>query len=224
MTELDQRAEQAMEIAAQGEGSGIAAAPVLGGMIADPKTMNTLFRLAKMYASSKIVPETYRDKPEDCLVAIELAARMNVSPIFVMQQLYIVKGRPGWSGQAALALIQNARKFMDLEYVMVGTEGTMERGCYLQGRSTTTGRIVKGTLVTMQMAKDEGWIDKSGSKWKTMPEQMLRYRAASFFARAECPQALMGFQTVEELEDVQGRKDAPEVKTVKLTLNSQGGM
>lgn len=189
------------------------------GLLLNSKAMNTMFKLAKMYAASKIVPESYQNKTENCLVAIEMAARMNVSPTFVMQQLYIVQGKPSWSGQAAYALLQNTRKFRSLEYVFVGEPGTNNWGCYLQGENTKTGKLTKGATVTLQMAKDEGWYSKKGSKWQTMPEQMMRYRAAAFFARAECPEALMGFQTTDEVEDVQGT-ERPEKETVKLTLNS----
>ena len=35
-----------------------------------------------------------------------------------------------------------------------------------------------------------------------MPEQMLMYRAASFFARTYCPEVLMGFSTADEVEDI----------------------
>ena len=52
------------------------------------------------------------------------------------------------------------------------------------------------------MAKKEGWFNKSGSKWQTMPEQMLRYRAAAFWQRVYCPEISMGFMTTEEAEDI----------------------
>ena len=68
------------------------------------------------------------------------------------------------------------------------------------------------------MVKAEGWYDKSGSKWKTMPDQMFRYRAAAFFARAFCPDVLMGLQTVEETRDVRGYDDEPK-KTTVITLD-----
>jgi hypothetical protein len=58
-----------------------------------------------------------------------------------------------------------------------------------------------GVKVDMAMAKAEGWIDKTGSKWKTMPQLMLRYRAATFFGRVYCPEILMGMHTEEEVED-----------------------
>jgi hypothetical protein len=56
------------------------------------------------------------------------------------------------------------------------------------------------------MAKAEGWYGKSGSKWQTMPELMLAYRASAFFTRIHAPQLLMGLQTREEVEDVTKRE------------------
>ena len=56
-------------------------------------------------------------------------------------------------------------------------------------------------IMAMQMAKDEGWLGKNGSKWKTMPQLMLRYRAASFFSSLNCPELTMGIYTKEEIED-----------------------
>lgn len=55
----------------------------------------------------------------------------------------------------------------------------------------------------MEMAKAEGWVGKSGSKWKTMPELMIRYRAAAFWGRLYVPEIMMGMHTMEEIEDVQ---------------------
>jgi hypothetical protein len=86
----------------------------------------------------------------------------------------------------------------------------------LQATNAKTGKLVKGTEITLKMAQDEGWSTKSGSKWKTMPEQMLKYRAASFFARTECPEALMGFQTADEVEDVLGT--AQPIEKVTITI------
>ena len=51
------------------------------------------------------------------------------------------------------------------------------------------------------MAKAEGWYTKNGSKWKTMPEQMLQYRAAAFWTRAYAPEIALGMHTAEEIHD-----------------------
>lgn len=54
----------------------------------------------------------------------------------------------------------------------------------------------------MDMAKAEGWISKNGSKWRTMPQVMLRYRAASFFSRMNCPELSNGLYTTEEAIEI----------------------
>ena len=168
----------------------------------DKETFDQTARQAAMLAKSSIVPQNYQGKPEDCFLAICLARRMNVEPWTVMQNLNIVRGRPTWSGQACMSMIQGCGKFADVRLVYTGTKGSENRGCYVEATRISDGEVVHGTEVTLAMARAEGWT--SNSKWKNMPEQMLGYRAASFFARLYCPDAMMGFQTIEEVEDVIG--------------------
>lgn len=156
-------------------------------------------RVAGMLAKSSIVPQNYQGKPEDCFIAVEMASRMNTSPIFIMQNLYVVKGKPSWAGQACMAMISACGKFKNVRHVYTGKKGTDDRGCYVEAVRISDGELVQGTEVTLQMARNEGWM--SNSKWKNMPEQMLGYRAASFFARMFCPEAMMGLQTTEEIYD-----------------------
>ena len=52
------------------------------------------------------------------------------------------------------------------------------------------------------MAKDEGWYSYPGSKWPTMPEHMLKFRAVAFFSRMHCPELLLGFLHSDELYDL----------------------
>lgn len=190
----------------------------LDGLLLNSKAMNTLFKMSQMYASSKMVPETYQGNVNNCMVAMELAARMGISPSLVMQNLYIVQGRPSWAGSFCKALVDGCGRFASSRFVMVGQPGTSTWGCFLEAVSKRTGETVRGSTITMQLAQDEGWLDKKGSKWKTMPEQMLKYRAASFFARTECPEALMGFQTADEVQDVHG-VEAPHSKTTVMLEN-----
>lgn len=165
----------------------------------DKAAFEQLLRVANMLSQSNIVPAAYQGKPQDCFVACELANRMNLSPVTVMQNLYVVKGKPSWSGSSCLALVENCGKYQNLQHVMVGEIGTSSWGCKLVGVRKSDGSVVEGTTVTMAMAQAEGWL--GNVKWKSMPEQMLKYRAAAFFARAYCPEALMGLQTSEEVED-----------------------
>ena len=171
-----------------------------GNVWQDKAAFEQTARVAKMLSSSKLVPASYQGNPQDCFIAVEMAARMNVSPIMIMQNLYVVKGKPSWAGQACMAMINACGKFKNVRHVYTGQKGTDNRGCYVVAERVSTGETVEGTEVSMAMAKAEGWT--TNPKWKNMTEQMLAYRAASFFARVYCPEALMGLQTVEEVQDV----------------------
>lgn len=188
------------------------AIPQLENLMINMQQLGKIYKIATTYSNSTMIPQNYQRNPDNCFVACELAARMNVSPILVMQNLYIVQGKPSWSGKATKALIDGCGRFEKSEYVFIGEQGNQNWGCYLQAVNKHTNKVVKGTTVTWQMALDEGWVYKKGSKWQTMPEQMMKYRAASFFANTECPEALMGFQTAEEVQDT--RKDESENKVV----------
>lgn len=177
---------------------------VVANVFSDPEAFTQLARVAKAFSTTAIVPDAYRGKPEDCMVAIDMANRLGISPLMVMQNLYVVKGKPSWSGQACTALIQGCGRFKDVKHVYTGKKGADDRGCYVEAVRVSDGETVQGVEVTMAMVKAEGWINNT--KWKNMPELMLAYRAASFFARVNCPEALMGLQIEGESEDSKPEK------------------
>jgi hypothetical protein len=175
------------------------------GIISD---FRQYFKMASELCKADIIPQAYKGKVADTAIAIDMANRMGVSPMMVMQSMYVVKGKPSWSGQACLSFIR--AKFTDVKVIYVGTKGTDDRGCYVKA-TDKDGDVLEGTTVTMAMAKAEGWT--SNSKWRNMPEQMLAYRAASFFARVHCPETLMGVQVEGEVED-----SKPAVREVEDVL------
>jgi hypothetical protein len=182
----------------------IASPPAAANMWNDLNLMKMNMQAAKVLATASAVPDAYKNRPGDCLIAIDLSNRMGISPISIMQYSQVVKGNFTWKGQACKALIDGNNKFANSKYVMFGEPGTDEWGCRVEAISRYSGETIVGPDVTMKMAKDEGWYDKPGSKWKTMPALMLKYRAAAFFARTECPDSLMGFYTSEEMNDIKG--------------------
>lgn len=169
---------------------------------ASTQAFNELFKIGSVMSKTQLVPDNYRNKPEDCTIAIDIANRNGMSPLSVMQNLYVVKGKPTWSGQACIAMLRASKEYEHVKPVMVGERNTDGWGCYFKAIDKSDGEVAKGTLVTIQMAKDEGWYSKPGSKWPTMPEQMLQYRAAAFFARIHMPNVLMGFSVEGEAEDI----------------------
>ncbi len=194
--------------------------PGMTTMWNDRNMMNLTYKFAAMVAKSGLVPDTYRNSPENCIVAIDLGNRLGISPLAVMQNLYIVKGKPAWSGSFCAAAVNGSGKFTPLEYTFVGEAGTPSYGCYASAMRLSTGSRCVSDTITMKMAADEGWLGKPGSKWKTMPTQMLMYRAAAFFARAHCSEYLLGIHTIEEIQDVRGY-DAETAPQTVVTLDAQ---
>lgn len=154
-------------------------------------------QMAKALAQSTIVPKEYQGNVSNALIAIELATRLKTSPLMVMQHLYVVYGRPSWSAQYVIAMINGSGRYdMELQFEEQTDKNGKPYSCMCW--TEKNGRKVTGPVITMDLAKDEGWLDKNGSKWKTMPQIMLRYRAASFFGRMNCPDLMMGMYTQEE--------------------------
>ena len=172
------------------------------------EAFNELYTKAQYLAKSDLVPDSYRNKPANCMIALETSNRLGVSPLFVMEQLTIVRGKRSWSGQACSLLVNNYPKFKDVRLVYVGKEGQEDWGAYVEATKKDTNEKIKGATVTMKMAKEEDWT--KNSKWRSMPELMLAYRAYSFFARVHCADVLNGFITEGEPEDAYGEpKEAP---------------
>ena len=178
--------------------------------------------VAKVFAVSELVPSTYRLKPANCLVALEMAHRVGVSPMAVMQNLYVINGRPSWSAQYIIAAINSCGRFPNqLQYELSGEGPT--RSC-VAWAIRKDGTRVESPVVSIAMAKAEGWYskkDRSGneiSKWPTMPDLMLRYRAASFFGRLYCPEFLFGMMSEEESEEIPA---APVPKTTKKAATAE---
>ena len=188
-------------------------------------------RMAKPLASSDLVPDQYKGNIANCIIALEVAQRMGAPILSVMQNLYIVKGKPGWSSQFIIGAVNNSNNFKALQF-RIKKDNKKRKVTYsltewqydpverkkLPVKITKTvmikniscvaysydkdGKKLTGPEVSLEMAFKEGWFDKDGSKWQTMPELMLRYRAAAFFGRIYAPEILMGMQTAEEILDV----------------------
>lgn len=161
-----------------------------------------LQRMSKAFGASDLVPQQYRNNISNCMIALDLASRIGAAPLLVMQNLYIVHGTPGWSAKFLIATINQCGRFSSLRYEWKGEAGKPDFGCRAWAIETATGERLDGIWVTWAMVKAEGWDGKSGSKWKTMPDQMFVYRAAAFWQRAYAPELGMGLQTVEDLHDV----------------------
>ena len=180
-------------------------------------------------AESSIIPDTFQKNPASCLIALDMANRTKRNPLEVMQSMYVVHGKPGFSASFIIGLINSCGLFERLKFEFAGEEGTDTWGCRAWTVEKATGDKLVGPTVTMKMAKAEGWT--KNPKWSTMPETMLRYRAASFFSRSYCPEITGGMHSVEELSDsgstdegtpvMQVQNPAQKAVTMQDIMNAQ---
>lgn len=195
------------------------------------RQFESMQRCAKPYSESTIVPTSYRGNIGNCIIALDLAHRMNLPALAVMQNLYVVNGNPSWSSKFLVASINTCGRFTNLRYRKrnLGPLGVIRYNALeydpVKKRQTTvvkdfdasgidnwectayamekaTGEMLESDPVSIEMAIKEGWYTKTGSKWVTMPMLMLTYRAAAFWQRVYAPEMSMGFRTVEEERDI----------------------
>jgi hypothetical protein len=186
-----------------------------GGVFASAQSFDHGQRVAKALASSDLVPAQYQGPKgvANCLIALNMASRMGVDEMAVMQNLHIIHGRPSWSAPFLISAVNTCGKFSDMRFKKgdlgeIKYEGKIIRNLSCMAYAKTNdGELLEGSTITVEMAISEGWYGKKGSKWPNMTEQMLMYRAASFFSRIYCPEITMGMRTVEEnieIETVDG--------------------
>ena len=168
-------------------------------------------RMVKPLATSDLVPTAFKNNIGSCLIALNLANRIGADPLQVMQSLYIVHGKPSFSSAFLIACFNQCGRYTAIRYEMFGERNTDSWGCKAYTTERATGELIEGVAVTIGMAKAEGWFGKAGSKWKTMPELMMRYRAATFLIRRVAPEIALGFQSTEEVRDVIDITDTAQV-------------
>lgn len=190
------------------------------GVFSSAASFESAQRMAMALSKASLVPQTYQNNLPNSLIALEVAQRIGASPLLVMQHLYIVHGRPAWSSQFMIASCNQCGRFSALQYEFRGKEGSDEWSCRAYATEKANNQVVHGPWVSIAMAKAEGWYGKNGSKWKTMPELMLTYRAASFFVKTKAPEISMGMQTVEEAQDM-GKAERVYDETPNTTLESE---
>lgn len=219
--------------------------PVVAPGFGSLQSFELMQRAARLLINSTLLPSSYRqfnpgkkdrygnvtewiENPNalsNCVVALNMSQRMGADPLMVMQNLYIVEGRPSWSSQWIIAAINGCGRFSPLrfEIKVLGSKlvpykttywednqrktrtedvAIVDKVCIAWAVEKETGARIESPAVSIEMAVREGWYTKNGSKWQTMDEVMLRYRTASFFGKLYAPELLMGLQTVEEAQDI----------------------
>jgi hypothetical protein len=171
-------------------------------------------RQAKLLSTSTLVPKEFQGNMANCAIGLNIAKRLGADAFMVLQNIDIIHGRPSFRATFLIAMVNASGRFTPLQFRLAGKD--TNRSCVAWAK-TSEGEVVESPEITMAMAKAEGWSTKAGSKWVTMPELMLRYRSAAFFARIYAPDITLGMHTAEEIEDIQPMRDATPKRVIPTT-------
>jgi hypothetical protein len=173
----------------------------------EPTNIDEMWRYGDALSRSAIVPQDmYFGKPENCFIALDLASRCGCHWLTIMQHVYVVYGRPAMDSALCTALVNKSGLFNDpLEYEVEGGDDALGKDYRVRAYAVrkSTGKTLYGPWVDWRTVKSEGWDSKAGSKWKSIPDLMFHYRAASWFQRRYCPEVTLGMLTVDEATDMQ---------------------
>jgi hypothetical protein len=205
----------------------------------NPAQFATMQRVASMFSTSDLVPNMYQaDKvgkekaTANCVIAINMANRIEADVLMIMQNLVIIYGKPSWSSKFLISTVNTCGRFKPLKFKFEDL-GELKKYQYQEYETTwennkkkskvvnktlegpiknlqciayTTEKgsddVLEGSPVSVELAINEGWYTKKGSKWPNMTQQMLMYRAASFWTSAYAPELSMGMKTEDEVRDI----------------------
>jgi hypothetical protein len=174
-----------------------AVAVVTGGsMLTNPSRFEHGQRVANLFANSQLVPAHLRGKVADCFIALHMAEQLNEEPLTVLQSIYVVGGKAGWSSSYMIARMNKSGLVKGrITWDVKGAGKDLE--VTAKATLADTGEVVTATA-SMQMAIAEDWI--KNKKYSSMPEQMLRFRSAAMMQRLYFPEVMLGMRTAEEIE------------------------
>lgn len=194
------------------------------GVFTSIKAFESAQQMATAMSKSAIIPKAFQKKPEDIMIALELANRTGTSVIMVMQNIDIIQGKPSWSSKYVISALNSCGRFSPLRFkyedlgkktinyvIYTGyhpNKKKFDKSIEIHDMKCTAfckdleGEVIEGPAITISMAVKEGWYTKDGSKWPTMTKLMMSYRSAKFFGNLYAPDVLMGMQSADEVIDI----------------------
>tara|TARA_X000001036_G_scaffold194684_1_gene183543 strand:+ start:2039 stop:2764 length:726 start_codon:yes stop_codon:yes gene_type:complete len=174
----------------------------------DSASFEHMYRVAKAFSMSKVVPKDFQNQPETCMTALMMAQQLKVNPLLCLQNMQFIHGKASFSASFSIALANERGPFVGpLTWDIKGKGETLAVTC--RAVLEATGEEVT-TTVTFEQAKKAGWTKNQA--YSTMPAQMLRYRSATWLIRLYCPEVLCGLQSMDEIIDVTPRKQPSKVQ------------
>lgn len=173
-----------------------------------PTNFGEAQQLAGMLAQSEMVPQSFRNKPLDIIVAMAMGNELGFRPLQSLQNIAVVNGRPSVWGDAFRALIIGSPDLESIEEHF--DESTQTATCKI-GRRLASGNVATFTgSFSMSEAQAAGLTGRD--PWKKYPKRMLQWRALGYAGRDAYPDRLRGIWIEAEAADLPPEKEINPVE------------
>lgn len=174
-----------------------------------PRTLDEALKFADYMAKSDLVPKDFKEKPGNCLIAIQWGMELGLKPMQALQNIAVINGRPALWGDAVIALV---RASPICEYVTESLEGNVAV-CRVKRR----GEAEQVRTFSDDDAKAAGLLGKQGP-WTQYRNRMKQMRARSYALRDVFPDVLKGIQIAEEVMDIPPERDVTPSRATPMQI------
>lgn len=162
-----------------------------------PKNYDEAMKLAEIMASSQLVPQTFRNHPQDIMMAMMWSHTLGIPVVQGLQYICVINGKPCIYGDGMLAIVMGSGKLADIKEEIVGEGDGRVAKCTVWRRGKETPVI--GTY-SMAEARQATLLTKDS--WRKFPARMLKMRARAYALRDAFPDVIAGIGAAEEQDDV----------------------
>ena len=166
----------------------------ISGFEMKPRSLKEAMDFCDLMANSDLVPNSYKGKPGNIMVAIQMGSELGLTPMRALRSIAVINGRATMWGDDVLAMVLNSPL---CEYVNE-TESTDTKGVCKVKRKGTPEHI---SVFSLEDAKRAGLLGKQGP-WQTNTKRMLTLRARGFGLRDKFADVLAGLVSTEEALDL----------------------
>lgn len=181
---------------------------------AQPGVLNEQLRYAQEVSQADILPDAYKNRPSDILVAMGFGQAMGLSPMESLYRINVIKGKPTMSAELIAAQVRKAghklRITKDREHLSV------------------TATIIRSDDPDSPFSeiRDQQWAQNMGltgrENYRKQPLTMLTWRAITAVAREACPEALYGVAyTPDEMYDMQPQQPSQPAPAVQQPTQAE---
>lgn len=172
---------------------------------------NFVWKEAEIWSKTTVVPDECKKNRANCYIVLLFAYKKELDPLFVFNSIKFIKGNLFPGARLVTELLYRSKKFRNIKIVYINEdtftnaaniEKALKYGCYVKALDVKKNTEIVGPTITLQMAKDAGWLDKDRSLWKSIPALMLQHRALAWFVNSYVPTLADGLYTAEEGYDI----------------------